>query len=105
MPATAGHRRREELAESAVFAAEIARGMIRETRPVLVLTVRPEPGIDPIRALRWGLKALLRRFGLRVVSIREQHCADDFIERQPIANRDGRRPVCSVFSAIQAPGS
>jgi hypothetical protein len=34
-----------------------------------VLTLEPLPGVNPIRALRWALKTLLRRFGLRCVRI------------------------------------
>ena len=33
--------------------------------------LRPEPGIDPIRAVRAGLKTLLRRHGLRAIDVRE----------------------------------
>jgi hypothetical protein len=40
-------------------------------RESYVLILRPEPGIDGIRALRAALKYLLRRFGLRVVKISE----------------------------------
>ena len=36
-----------------------------------VLTLRPMPGVDGIRALRAALKFLLRRFGLRAVKIGE----------------------------------
>jgi len=46
----------------------------RRTRYVLVL--QPEPGVDAIRALRWVLKSLLRRWGLRCVSIEEQGAND-----------------------------
>jgi hypothetical protein len=42
-----------------------------------VVTLVPQPGIDAIRALRWALKRLLRQYGLRCVSIREQHMEDD----------------------------
>ena len=41
-------------------------------RPVFVITLRPLPGVDPVRALRAALKLLLRRFGLRCVSISER---------------------------------
>jgi hypothetical protein len=41
----------------------------RRTRYVLVL--QPEPGVDPIRALRWALKSLLRKWGLRCVDLAE----------------------------------
>jgi hypothetical protein len=37
-----------------------------------VLRLRPEPGVDAIRALRWALKSMLRRHGLRCVSVEEQ---------------------------------
>jgi hypothetical protein len=36
------------------------------------LTLRPEPGIDGIHALRAALKTLLRRFGLRAVEAWEE---------------------------------
>jgi hypothetical protein len=38
-------------------------------RDSYVLTLRPEPGVDGIRALRWGLKRLLRQYGLRCTEI------------------------------------
>jgi hypothetical protein len=41
-------------------------------RPIFMLALRPLPGIDGIRALRRALKFLLRKFGLKVISIREQ---------------------------------
>ena len=37
-------------------------------RPTFILHFRPEPGVDPIRALRAALKELLRRHGLRCIS-------------------------------------
>ena len=37
-----------------------------------VLTLQPEPGVDPIRSLRWALKGLLRRHGLRCVDLHER---------------------------------
>jgi hypothetical protein len=39
--------------------------------PTFVVTLRAAPGTDAIRALRWALKLLLRKFGLRCVSIEE----------------------------------
>jgi hypothetical protein len=43
-----------------------------QKRPQYVLRLRPEPHVDdPIRALRAGLKLLLRRCGLRALSIEE----------------------------------
>jgi hypothetical protein len=40
-------------------------------RPVYLLKLRAEPNVDPIRSLRAALKVLLRRFGLRAVSVSE----------------------------------
>jgi hypothetical protein len=36
-----------------------------------MLLLEPKPGINPIRALRWALKGLLRHYGLGAISIRE----------------------------------
>src|SRR5262245_261625 len=33
------------------------------------LTIRPKPGIDPVRALRAALKTLSRRYGLDVIEM------------------------------------
>ena len=41
-------------------------------RPVFVLRLRPEPYIDPIRALRHALKRLLRSYGMRCLSCEEE---------------------------------
>jgi hypothetical protein len=40
-------------------------------RPVFVLELRPEPGVDAVKALRAVLKITLRRYGLRCISARE----------------------------------
>ena len=40
-------------------------------RPTFTLELRPEPGVDPVLALRALLKVALRRFGLRCVAARE----------------------------------
>ena len=40
-------------------------------RGAFVLTLRPLPGVDPIRSLRWVLKGLLRRHGMRCIDLRE----------------------------------
>jgi hypothetical protein len=40
-------------------------------RPVFTLELRPEPGVDPVLALRALLKAALRRYGMRCTSARE----------------------------------
>jgi hypothetical protein len=41
-------------------------------RPIFVLRLQPGPGVDGVRALRVALKFLLRRWGLRVISIDEE---------------------------------
>jgi hypothetical protein len=46
------------------------------TRPTFVLRVRPEPGVEPIRALRAWLKNGLRAHGLRAISIEEKTTTD-----------------------------
>jgi hypothetical protein len=43
-----------------------------DDRPTYVLTLRPEKGIDGLRATKALLKFALRKFGLRVVTIREE---------------------------------
>jgi hypothetical protein len=42
-----------------------------KSRPTFVLELRPEPGIDPVLALRALLKTTLRRYGMRCISARE----------------------------------
>jgi hypothetical protein len=46
-----------------------------KTQPIIVLRLRPNPGVDEVRALRLLLKALLRRYGLR--------CLAATLERSP----------------------
>jgi len=42
-------------------------------RPVrFVMTLEPLPHVNPIRALRWVLKGLLREHGMRCVNLREE---------------------------------
>src|SRR5262245_33408297 len=41
-------------------------------RPVFALTLRPQPGVEVIRALRKALKVLLRHYGLRCITIEER---------------------------------
>jgi hypothetical protein len=45
-------------------------------RPTFVLVMRPEKGIDGLRATKALLKFALRKFGLRVVAIREEQPGD-----------------------------
>jgi hypothetical protein len=40
-------------------------------RPTFTITLRPEPGVDPVLALRALLKMTLRRFGMRCISAHE----------------------------------
>jgi hypothetical protein len=41
-------------------------------RPVFVLRLQPLKGVDPIKALRWVLKHLLRQHGMRALSCDEE---------------------------------
>jgi hypothetical protein len=41
-------------------------------RETYVLTLRPLPRVDGIRALRALLKVMLRRFGLKAIKVTEQ---------------------------------
>ena len=41
-------------------------------RPIYLLTVQPLRGVDPTKVLRAALKVLLRRFGLRCLSVQER---------------------------------
>jgi hypothetical protein len=43
-----------------------------DERPVFILSLRPEPGVDATRALRWLLKIALRRFRLRCISVEQE---------------------------------
>jgi hypothetical protein len=45
---------------------------MKAARPCYVLTLRAEPNIDAIRMLRLALKVLLRRFGLKAITLHEQ---------------------------------
>ena len=39
------------------------------SRPVFIVTLRAEKGVDAIRAMRGALKVLLRTFGLRCIRL------------------------------------
>jgi hypothetical protein len=41
-------------------------------RPIYILRLAPTPGTDGEKALRWLLKVLLRRFGMRCVSVEKE---------------------------------
>jgi hypothetical protein len=45
-------------------------------RPIFVVRLRAEPDVNPIRTLRAFLKATLRRFGLRCMSINQKVGSD-----------------------------
>jgi hypothetical protein len=47
-----------------------------DNRPTYVLTLRPEKGIDGLRSTKALLKFALRKFGLRVVAMREGQPGD-----------------------------
>jgi hypothetical protein len=54
------------------LATEEARAMsARQPRVIYVLKVEPMRGVDATRALRGLLKLMLRKFGLRCVSLEE----------------------------------
>jgi hypothetical protein len=45
----------------------------RDRSRIFVLRLRPLPSVvDPIRALRWALKRLLRDHGFRCISVSEE---------------------------------
>jgi hypothetical protein len=48
----------------------------RGLAPTYTVRLRPLPGVHAIRALRQALKLLLRKFGLRVISIEHQERGD-----------------------------
>jgi hypothetical protein len=41
-------------------------------RPIYLLRLRALPGIDPIKALRFVLKSLLRRYGMQAIEVKEE---------------------------------
>jgi hypothetical protein len=41
-------------------------------RPIFVLRLRPEKGVNPVHGLRHALKELLRRHGMRAVSVDQE---------------------------------
>jgi len=51
-------------------------------RPIYVLQIRAEPGIDGIRALRAFLKIMLRQFGLRCLSIEKSGPHGDHAQKE-----------------------
>jgi len=47
-----------------------------DNRPTYLLRLRPEKGVDPVRALRHALKRLLRSYGMKCVSVVEEKLDD-----------------------------
>jgi hypothetical protein len=43
-----------------------------ERRPVFVLRLRALKDVDPLRALRWILKHMLRDYGMQAISCEEE---------------------------------
>jgi hypothetical protein len=41
-------------------------------RPTYKVILRAEPGVDAVRNLRLALKFLLRRFGMRAISVSDE---------------------------------
>ena len=41
-------------------------------RPRYIVTLEPLPRVDPIKAMRFALKGLLRRCGMKCTDIREE---------------------------------
>jgi hypothetical protein len=74
-----------------------------ERREAYIVTLRPEPHTDPIRALRRGLKYLLRVCGLRAIHVREQNESDAVVVAQSIADRHGRRARGAARKARPVP--
>jgi hypothetical protein len=44
----------------------------RQSRPVFIVCLQPQKGVEPIRALRGALKTLFRRHGLRCATVKWQ---------------------------------
>jgi hypothetical protein len=46
--------------------------LLHADRPIFVVRLQPQPGVDAIKGLRWILKISLRQFGLKCVDIRRE---------------------------------
>ena len=67
-------------------------------RPVFVLTLRAEPGVNSIQALRAALKALRRTYGLKCIRLTTTHGATMTTELK-ITPRELRKGECWTFRA------
>jgi hypothetical protein len=65
-------QRKSAQVTTAIAAPQALANTCVESRPVYLVELRPGLGVDPIRALRRGLKYLGRRCGLRCVAISER---------------------------------
>ena len=75
-PATASTvnqgRELDQLGGSIGSSATLDKAKNQPARPPLyVIHLQPEPGVDPIRAIRHILKRALRSYGLRCISLEE----------------------------------
>jgi hypothetical protein len=60
----------------------------REPAAVFVIKLQAAPGTDSIRALRALLKILVRRFGLRCLSAREEQPTSSAAHREEIMREE-----------------
>jgi hypothetical protein len=60
----------------AIYRLRLADDAKVDERPIFVVHFRPEPGIDGPRAFKSLLKFALRKYGLRVVTTREEQSKD-----------------------------
>jgi hypothetical protein len=63
--------RSEQTAQRAIVRQQ-HEGRLECRGSIFVVRLQAKPGVDPIRALRGGLKALGRRYGLRAVAVSEE---------------------------------
>lgn len=57
----------------------------RHTMPVFLVRLRALPGVDGVKALKAALKTLLRRYGLKCLSVEVEPA-------NPKGGSDGRKP-------------
>jgi hypothetical protein len=61
---------------TAIYRMRLADDTKVDSRPVFVVSFRPEKGIDGLRAFKALLKFALRKYGLRVVTMKEEQPKD-----------------------------
>jgi hypothetical protein len=94
-------RRKSALRFLATRAMTIATVTPAKSRPVFVLKLRPEPGVDPILALRALLKVALRRFGLRCTSASQANIKERTVRRDPTDAKTRGLAVCNPRQATE----